>query len=213
MKGDAKRKLSDEQWKAIRASWEYDPDEPTFNEAAGRAGKKFGFTPPSKSTIDSRAKTEGWERRGNLNGINAAAQRKADALTGADGNRTQSDAPNGHVSSASDAKLDQAAREESEDKRAQVLARHREEWAQSAVLRQEAVAVRHHPTKNPTGDTAAAIVKAKFAKLIAETTHIQQVGERKAWGLDVVVDPDQLKSMSEEDLALLAAGKAPRGMR
>jgi hypothetical protein len=35
--------------------------------------------------------------------------------------------------------------------------------------------------------------------------------ERRAWGLDVVVDPDQMRNLSDADLALLAQGKAPRG--
>ena len=30
-------------------------------------------------------------------------------------------------------------------------------------------------------------------------------------GLDIVVDPDQLRNMSDEDLELIAAGKLPRG--
>jgi len=56
-------RLTEEQWQAIRTSWEYDPDEPTFNVAAGRASSKHNFVPPGKSTIDFRAKKNGWERR------------------------------------------------------------------------------------------------------------------------------------------------------
>lgn len=78
-------RLTIDLWQAIRTVWEYDPDEPTYNVAASRASEKFKFDVPAKTTIESRAKKEGWERRGSLNGINAAAQRKADKLTNPDG--------------------------------------------------------------------------------------------------------------------------------
>ena len=85
LRSPAMARLSREQWQAIRTIWEYDPDQPSYNTAAGRAAKKHQFAPPGKSTIDDRAKKEGWERRGNMTGINAAAQRKADTLTDSNG--------------------------------------------------------------------------------------------------------------------------------
>jgi len=190
-------RLTQDQWKAIRTCWEYDPDEPTYNQAAGRASEKFKFHAPGKTTIESRAKKEGWERRGSLNGINAAAQRKADAMTDSAGNRTASDGK----SDASDPKLAHSSREDAENKRAEVTARHRTEWANVAVLRQEALNIRN---SNPDG----AMVKIKLAKLTAETTAIQQAGERKAWGLDILVDPGALKDLSDAELEAIINGKS-----
>lgn len=207
----AKRKLSAEQWAAIRQHWEYDPDAPTYNEAAERAGKKFGFEPPSKSTIDSRAKAEGWERRGSMTGINAAAQRKADtsavSRAAAEGvipaDRTESDGAAGQFSDASDPKKAASAKEEAEDLRAKVIERHRGQWPQVVALTQEALTLRKtEPDK--------AKERMRLAKTLAETVTLQQSGERKAWGLDVVVDPDQMKNLSDEDLKAIAAGQAPR---
>lgn len=194
-------RLTPDQWQAIQTIWEYDPDEPTYNAASLRASEKFKFKPPGKTTIESRAKKQGWERRGSLNGINSAAQRKADSLTLSDGGPVPSDAKAPGISDGSDPKLAQAARDESENKRAEVIARHRNEWKQIAVLRQEALALR---TSNPD----IAMSKIKLAKIAAETTAIQQVGERKAWGLDILVDPGSVKNMTDEQLEAIIAGKA-----
>ena len=183
--------LHDNQWQAIRTAWEYDPDEPSYNAAAQRAGQKFAFAPPGKSSIDARAKREQWQRRGSLHGIVAAAQRKADHMTTSEG-----------VGIANAGKA-QASREESEDKRAEVTVRHRTEWRQVAVLRQEALAIR---TTDPDG----AMAKMRLAKTAAETTGIQQQGERKAWGLDVLMDVGSLKDMTDEQLEAIANGKVAR---
>jgi hypothetical protein len=71
-------RLTPEQWQAIQTIWEYDPDEPSYNAASLRASEKFKFLAPGKTTIESRAKKQGWKRRGSLNGINFSAQKKAD---------------------------------------------------------------------------------------------------------------------------------------
>lgn len=217
----AKRRLTDAEWASIRQVWEYEPTHPSYVQAALLASEKYGFTPPGKSSIADRATKEKWERKGTMAGVNAAAQRKADTLSGhpdaqpdgepdASGTKKGVGKPDAPPPSPD---VEQSAREDAENLRAKVLARHRKEWEQVAQLRQEAVKRRHHAVENPTGDTKEAFEKAKLAKITAEMTAIQQHGERKAWGLDIVVDPDQLKSMSEEDLALIASGKAPRGIR
>jgi hypothetical protein len=200
------------QWKAIRDSWEYDPGEPTFAQAGAMAAAKFGFVAPGKTTIESRQKKEGWERKANLSGINAAAQRKADRLRPSDA----SDAPSDGASDASgtkkaphDAAASQSARAEAEDLRAGVIARHRQEWIQVAGLRQEALLLRKTKDK-PDGSVEEAFAAAKLAKITAEMTGIQQAGERKAWGLDVVVNPDDLKNLSDAALQDIAEGRAPR---
>lgn len=193
-------RLAPEHWQAIRTTWEYDPDEPTYNVAASRASEKFKFDAPAKTTIESRAKKEGWERRGSLSGINAAAQRKADKLTNSDGTPSVSDGKPPAISDTSEAQKSQAAREESENKRAEVVSRHRQEWRNVAVLRQEALNIR-------VADPQGAMVKGKFTKVIAEATAIQQAGERKAWGLDILVDPGSVKTMTDEQLQDIINGK------
>lgn len=189
-------RLSADQWQAIRTSWEYDPDEPTFNEAARRASSKHNFVSPPKSSIDFRAKKDGWERRGSMNGIVSAAHRKADGMVKSDGGPVKLD----DKPDASSAKKEQVARSESEDLRAEVIARHRAEWKQIAVLRQEALSIR---ANNPD----LAFNKSKLAKINAEITAIQQAGERKAWGLDILVDPGSVKDMTDEQLAAIVSGK------
>ena len=60
---------------------------------------------------------------------------------------------------------------------AEVVHRHRKEWEQVVMLRQEALKVRVEDQKD-------AFDRSKLAKITAEMTAIQQAGERKAWGLD-----------------------------
>lgn len=197
-------RLSNEQWQAIRNAWECDPDSPSYEVAASRAGKKFSFTPPSKSNVYARCRKESWERKGTMNGINISAQRKADSLVDSDGERTkqneQNESSGGKQNAVSSAALVQASREESEDKRAEVTARHRNEWRQVAVLRQESLALRN---SNPS----LAMDKARLAKISAEITTLQQAGERKAWGLDVIIDPADIKNLSDAELDMILSGR------
>ena len=197
-------RLTPEQWQVIRNCWECEPDSPSHEVAAFRAGRRFKFKPPSKSNVCAKCQKDGWERKGTMNGINVAAQRKADTLVDSSGNRTKQNEQNGKVGVKqlpdSSPALVQAAREESEDKRAQVIARHRNEWKQIAALRQEALGIR---TSNPDG----AMTKMKLAKIAADTTATQQTGERKAWDLDVMVDPGCVKNMTDAELDAIVGGK------
>lgn len=229
--------LEADQWAQIRRVWEYDPDQPSYVEAGRRAGEKFGFIPPSKQSIGKRALAEKWERMGAaaMSDVAAAAHRKADVLMAqtppaggsgdgaGDGKVDGGDAAStsagdgGAPKKAADASAARSSVEDAEDLRAKVVARHRQEWEQVAGLRQEALIRR--PKRDPvtgafkagSGSVAEAFEAAKLAKITAEMTSIQQAGERKAWGLDVVVDPDQLKTMSEADLIRLASGKPLKG--
>lgn len=180
--------LHDNQWQAIRTAWEYDPDEPSYNAAAQRAGQKFAFAPPGKSSIDARAKRESWTRRGNLNGVNSAAQRQADTRTRADG------------SSVADAGKANAARDEAVDVRANVLVHHRGEWTPITAMVKEVIDTRD---SDPTG----AFSKAKLAKTAAETLKIKQDGERRAWGMDEVQDVGDLSKMTDAELDAVIKSK------
>ena len=194
-------RLTPEQWGAIKTVWECDPIEPTYNAAARQASEKYQFVAPAKTTIESKAKKEGWERRGSMNGINVAAQRKADTISISDGKGVISDGKSDGKSDGSEIKLVQAARQDSENKRAEVIARHRHEWVQIAGLRQEALVLRQ-------SDPVRCSERLKQTKMAAEITALQQAGERKAWGLDILIDPGSVKDMSDAELDAIIAGKA-----
>lgn len=200
----ARQHLNPLFWAEIRRHWEYDSDSPSYLLACRRAGEKYDFNPPTKAGIAKRATSEGWERRGSMTGVNQAALRRADALVNSDG--TPVDAPVDGVSSpkrgVESARQAELSNDEAVNKRADVGARHRQEWAQVAVLRQEAL-------RNRVSDPAGALSRMKLAKITAETTALQQAGERKAWGMDIP-DATDMSQMTDAQLEAIAAGKTPR---
>ncbi|MEI7608562.1 MAG: hypothetical protein WCJ64_14385 [Rhodospirillaceae bacterium] len=186
-------RLRESQWSEIRRCWECEPDEPSFTVAAERAASRFGFTPPNKASVmrqKDAAAAAGfpWERRASLAAINACAQRKADAAAARNADCNDVALP-----------VMQAARAESEDLRAVVISRHRQEWVEVAALRDEAIALRHD-------DLSAAYGKARFTKITAEVVKLQQEGERKAWGLDDMGDFDPSK-LTDEQLEAIVKGR------
>lgn len=198
-----RRLITEEQWAAIRTAWEYDPDEPSDETAARRAAERLKFQAPNRPAVFKRRRKDEaagnpWERRGSMNGIVHAAQRRADTMVTADGEakETAETRPGNEVL----AQKAQAAREESEALRAEVISRHRQEWRAVFLLRNEAI-------KERTAAPDKADKKARLAKIIAETTKIQQEGERKAWGLDVSVNPDDIRKMSDAELEAIVKGK------
>ncbi len=129
----------------------------TFGELAGKHGV-------NKAAIVRRAKAEGW---GDGSDIGDVVRRKVtEKVTG--------------MSPADPAKKKAEAIDAAADETAAVVRRHRQEWLQVVELREEAVTARE-------ADAKEAFERAKLAKITAEMTAIQQAGERKAWGLDVVV--------------------------
>lgn len=201
----AKVFLTPAQWAAVRQTWEFDPDEPTLIEAASRVAARLGCEAPSKQALSrryTRDKELGheWQRRGSLVGINQVAQRKADALVEDDGTPSGPRPTPTAATPEERAVLIQERREEAEDKRAKVLARHRQEWQQVATLRQEAL-------KDRQANPGQSFERAKLAKITAEMTSIQQAGERKAWGLDDIQIPD-LSKKSDAELRAILEGKS-----
>lgn len=135
-----------------------------------------------------------------MDGVNAAAQQKADALaTGGNGAGAKKA---GSISAVDAAILLQGAREEAEDLRAAILDRHRFEWGTVGALVNEAQARRE-------GDPVDAFNRMKLAKITAETISLRQAGERKAWGMDAQGIADMSK-MTDAQLEAIAAGKMPR---
>lgn len=185
--------LKPENWEAIRQVYEYGPDRPSLAECARRAGTLHGFRIPSAVSVYKRSVKEGWQRYGTIAGITQAAQRKADRMVKADGSPEEADPAPREIPS-------REVREESEDKRAEVLARHRREWRQVVMLRQEAVDVRET-------DLEDAAARIRFAKQVAETTQIQQAGERKAWGLDDFAQMPDMSQLSDAQLMAFLSSK------
>jgi hypothetical protein len=141
-----------DQWQAVRA--EREASGASFRELAAKHGV-------SDAAIVKRAKAEGW----------SDGQDIQDAIR-----RKVSEKVSGLVSAADPKKRAEAISNEA-SKVAEVVHRHRKEWEQVVMLRQEALKVRVEDQKD-------AFDRSKLAKITAEMTAIQQAGERKAWGLD-----------------------------
>lgn len=140
--------------------------------------EKYGV---DKAEISRKAKREGWVKRNQLASINEAAQRRADQLTDSTGGPTQRELNTG----------DLATRTKSEALRAEVTARHRQEWAELENFRKSALVSMKRA--HEAGDrTAWGIAKlaADTAKANISALDIKQQGERKAWGLDVHGEED-----------------------
>ncbi|WP_158702917.1 hypothetical protein [Melaminivora suipulveris] len=188
-------------WAEIRHAWEYGPDAPSYSVAAARAAQKLGFKAPGRPAVCRRAGAEGWQRRGSMEGVAAAAHEKADAL--ATGANAREGKKTGAAPAVRDALALQDARDEAADVRAAILDRHRREWDTVGVLVEEAHARRG-------ADPADAFNRMKLAKITAETITLRQVGERRAWGMETIIDTSRLSEMSDAQLEALAAGKVPR---
>lgn len=180
MKPEPKKRLTPDQWAAIRLEWEGEPLA-TFLGLAQKHGVDV-------ASVSRHAKREGWSKRGQLGDINEAANRRADLQCNANGDANEKQRP-GTVG-------DLATRDESEAVRAAVLVRLRAEWAELEGFRKSALAVMktaHDAWSN------AKTVKEKLehkalwqvAKTASETAMgniralaVKQDAERKAWGLD-----------------------------
>jgi hypothetical protein len=145
-------RLTQDQWETVRA--EREASGAPFRELAAKHGV-------SDAAIVKRAKAEGW----------SDGQDIQDAIR-----RKVSEKVSGLVSTANPKKRAEAISNEA-SKVAEVVHRHRREWEQVVMLRQEALKVR-------VEDQKEAFDRSKLAKITAEMTAIQQAGERKAWGLD-----------------------------
>jgi hypothetical protein len=193
----AKPNMKPEFWEAIRLAYEYDPDQPSMEISAERAGSKLNFKPPTRQTISykiTKDKENGnpWVRHGTMHGIAAAAQIRADSLT------ISNDSDTSDVISL---KNEQTSRDEAIDLRAEINARHRHEWAIAIALRNEAL-------KDRRVDHKKSFELAKLAKITHEMLLLQQSGERKAWCLDEInID---FTKLTDEQLQDIINGKMPR---
>ena len=90
------------------------------------------------------------------------------------------------------------------ERRAAVITRHRIEWIVSTEVLDKAIATSKAAAK--FGEKKIAFEDLKAAKIAAEARRIIQDGERKAWGLDVVVDVSKL---TDAQLEAIAKGRMP----
>ena len=173
--------LHPERWALVRAHWERDTDEPSCAVSAARAGDDGGFPPPTKQAVSKRMRVDAgagdpWVRRGRLAVINEDAQRRADLM--------RAPLPEQEKKTAPPTPPVPSDPEDAATKRAAVLYRHRQEWMAVVALRNVAL--------NFYKESAAkAMDVLKVARAAADVTTIQQIGERKAWGLDMAENSDQ----------------------
>jgi len=185
-------RLDVEQWAAIRREWEEGPLV-SYRQLAEAHGV-------DRTNISRKADKEGWQKKTSLTIINAAAQRKADSRVDSEGNekryeRRRTDLP-------------QSTEQQSEDLRAEVLTRHRKEWAELEGFRKAALAA-----MKKAHDEKGDIDEWKVAKLAVDTAHVnlralavKQTGEVRAWGLEYVPD---FSKLSDEQLKAMVKGNAP----
>lgn len=168
------KRPSQEAWETARRTWEADPTQ-TFESIA----KIIGV---SHTAVSKRANNpeDPWARQQSMREIVTKAQRRADAREVA------------AKVSAEAAKVAAETRKESVaeaavDLRADVLERHRADWAQHRTL-----------------FTLDAIKKefeaGKSAKISAEMLSIRQKGERAAYGIEDVAPSNPLEGMSDAEL-------------
>lgn len=209
-------RLTPEQWQQARIAWESVP-----NASYESVGTQFGT---SKQSVWKRATSKGWKKSSSTPEINDAANRRADAMV---------DPPAGAKGDDVDLKLDAsppsriksekvtdpASDEESICKKATIIASHRDEAGQLGVILKAArnTFVAAVQLQGSDDDKKAAWWRAKTAQSAARDAisgaAMRHEMERRAWGLDVVIDPDQLRNMSDADLEMLVAGKTPQGLR
>jgi L-rhamnose mutarotase len=144
-------RLTQDQWAQIRAERETGA---SFGDLANRHGV-------NKAAIVRRAKAENWSD--GIDVAEAVRRKVTEKITG--------------MSPGADPKRKAEAMDAEAEKVAEVVRRHRKEWEQVVMLRQEAL----HDRK---ANASESFTRAKLAKITAEMTAIQQQGERKAWGLD-----------------------------
>ena len=188
--------MDEGQWAALRQEWEAGPLV-SFNELAATYGI-------NRANIGRRAAKEGWQKNGQLTAINEGAQRRADARVDCDGNEKP------HTRRSSD--VPAATKQQSEDLRADVLTRHRKEWAELEQFRKAAlmkVKDAHESSRQVDGEPDV-LENWRVAKLAMDTIHsglralsVKQAGETKAWGLDFVPN---LEDLTDEELQALVKG-------
>jgi hypothetical protein len=158
-------RLNKEQWAQARIQWESDPMI-TFYELS----KKLGC---SHVAVGQMAKKQNWQRTPDMRGIASKAQMKADIRElGKLSSESFSESFESFNESFKKNGIETfAARELAEDIRADVIERHRADWA-------------NHRELFKLSDIAVDFNMGKSAKISAEMLSLRQKAERAAYGLD-----------------------------
>lgn len=143
-------RLTSDQWQDARQAWEADPTL-TFEGLA----EKLGL---SRQAVSKKAKGDNWSKVGALRKVAERAQLKADRKVA-------------QVAGATPKSAEDATFEASVEIRADVIDRHRSDWAEHRKLFR-------------LQDIKAKFEAGKQAKISAEMLLIRQKGERAAYGLE-----------------------------
>jgi hypothetical protein len=155
-------RLTKEQWAQARIQWESDPMI-TFDALS----KQLGC---SHAAVGQMAKKQNWQRDPDMRGIASRAQMKADSRELA--KLSPESLGESFAESFKKTGIESfAARELAEDIRADVIERHRADWASHRELFR-------------LSDIAADFNMGKSAKISAEMLALRQKAERAAYGLD-----------------------------
>lgn len=161
MKGRTAHRIPEDRYVAARVLYETTPGA-TFASVAEETGISY-------RSIEARSKADGgWTKRSLLppSGMNEAAQAVADTYTA-----KLADYGDEISVEQKQVALQETAVETAVDLRAQLIDRHRREWAAPRRLVYEAIQKRDFEL-------------AKLAKISTESLRNIQDGERKAWGID-----------------------------
>lgn len=150
-------RLTADQWIEARQKWEADPSL-TFEALA----EQLGLT---RQAVSKKANANGWAKVGALRQVVEKAQFKADAKVA----QVASEA--GQVAGATTKKDQRATFEASVEIRADVIDRHRSDWAE-------------HRKNFKISEIKDDFENGKKAKISAEMLLIRQKGERAAYGLE-----------------------------
>lgn len=150
-------RLTADQWRQARQKYESDP-----TASHETIAEQYGVT---RQAVSKKAKADGWSKVGALRQVVERAQLKADA-------KVAKVAQEGSKVAAATAKTDrQVTLDASVEIRAEVIGRHRQDWAEHR---------KHFDLAAVRKDFEV----GKKAKISAEMLLIRQKGERAAYGLE-----------------------------
>lgn len=164
----AKPKLTPEQWLECRHRWEADH----------RDGYQWLVDemnlPVAHVSVRRVALRDGWKKAGSMKSIVQRAHIQADAKSAKrnDGHTKGNGMGNALPSNSSVTHAEAAV-----DIRSDVIDKHRAEWSE-------------HREIFPLSSLVGNIEKGREGKIAAEMLKLRQDGDRKAWGLDAIVQED-----------------------
>jgi hypothetical protein len=188
----------------MRSAWEASPRQ----GLAWLVTANGGQWDVSEEAVRQRRARENWQKRGTLGSVVEKAMLDADrgrapidpelgSLELGVG-KTGANSASGDPSADPELGSSETTEKSAVELRSELVQQHRNEWRANRALLYRAMRL----AKVATGMDAA-----RAAKITAETLALIQAGERKAYGLDAA--QADVKSLSDEDLERMAAGRMP----